>query len=718
MTMYLGLPLVLTSLTIVLVYLVLRKDHRTFTNRLFAGFLLSMGVWASAVFGMRASPDLAHALPWERTILPAAALTGLLFFHFTLSYTGIRRTKWLLKWLYGFVLFIIAISPTSLLAQGMQLKAYGYAPVLGPAFFLFFAGTYLMAILGLFNLFWAHKNSRVYEERNRYLYLIIGGLSSLIGGASDVLPILGLPLYPGAIIGNTTFCLLASVAIVRYHLFDINLIIRRGTSYLLLSALVAIPYVGIIAVFYELFNQAMPLWANLIVVMALSVGLQPAWRKVQGAVDRIFYRGRWDFLRELEDFSQETHNISHLPDITAPLVKLLYRGLQASSVHLLLPATPKSLTVVSATGPYSVDFGIDNRSPLIAWLEGHKSILHRQDLDIIQQLQSLTDKETSTLKRIRAELFFPLKTKTNELVGLLVIGEKLSRQTYSEEDERLVLTVASRMAIELENALLYAREKASREELQKQNEQKTEFLHAVAHELKTPLTAIISSSELLGSELPSPDESPVGRLVNNITHSAWSMDKRITELLDFARMQIGTLKIHAEDIRVGEVIEEVASVLAVLFNNKDQALSLEVPETLPPVRADRDKLEQVLVNLLSNANKFSPSGTGVVLRARGGQARIIVEVEDSAQPITEAEKKRIFEPYYRGENAEKRQRLPGLGLGLTISRRLIELQHGEMWLETREGKGNIFAFSLPVSRAGGEKVVPAEVNDEGFDHRG
>ena len=89
------------------------------------------------------------------------------------------------------------------------------------------------------------------------------------------------------------------------------------------------------------------------------------------------------------------------------------------------------------------------------------------------------------------------------------------------------------------------------------------------------------------------------------------------------------------------------------------------------------------------------------MRARAEDVRIIIEVEDSAQPITESEKARLFQPYYRGDDPEKRQRMPGLGLGLAISKRLIEMQEGEMWITTSQGKGNTFAFSVPAA-------VPAE----------
>jgi len=174
------------------------------------------------------------------------------------------------------------------------------------------------------------------------------------------------------------------------------------------------------------------------------------------------------------------------------------------------------------------------------------------------------------------------------------------------------------------------------------------------------------------------------------------MDGRVTQLLDFAKMQLEDLKIKPRLLEIDLIIKEVASRFLVLFQNKEQSLKLEIPDSLPQVKADREKLEQILVNLLSNANKFSPTGGNITLRVREDGNRIVVEVKDSAPAIPEEEKVKLFDPYYRGEDADKRQRFPGLGLGLAISRKLVELHQGEIWVDSKSRKGNTFAFSLPT----------------------
>lgn len=174
------------------------------------------------------------------------------------------------------------------------------------------------------------------------------------------------------------------------------------------------------------------------------------------------------------------------------------------------------------------------------------------------------------------------------------------------------------------------------------------------------------------------------------------MDKRVSELLDLAKVQIGNLELKVEPTEINVIIEEVASQLDSLFKMKKQSLVLELPDSLSPAKADRERIEQVLLNLMSNANKFSPTGGKITLRAKEIDDRIVVEVQDSAPVITEEDKDKLFDPYYRAGDIDERQRTPGLGLGLAICKRLIELHQGRIWIESEPGKGNSFVFSLPI----------------------
>jgi K+-sensing histidine kinase KdpD len=362
---------------------------------------------------------------------------------------------------------------------------------------------------------------------------------------------------------------------------------------------------------------------------------------------------------------------------------------------LLLRAESGDFNLVASTSSNSTSLTLINRSPVLHWLRVNRGVIEFSDFDNVPQLQAMTKEEKSELTKRDIELMVPLKTKKDELFGLLLIGKKLSQQHYTEEDKQLVANVTDLVAMELENARLYNIEKTIRKELEKQETQRTEFLHTVAHELKTPLTAVLSSSELMADDSLVPDNMKP-KLINNIFRSALMMDRRVTELLDLAKLQIGNLKVDMEPVDMGTILGNVTSQMQVLFQNKNQHFKMEILNSLPEINADRAKLEQVVYNLLSNANKFSPFESEIILRANKKDGQLIIEVEDSAEVIPEDDRGKLFDPYFRSEDSLKKDRYPGLGLGLAISRRLVELHSGEIWWsEAKSGTGNIFSFSIP-----------------------
>ncbi len=229
-------------------------------------------------------------------------------------------------------------------------------------------------------------------------------------------------------------------------------------------------------------------------------------------------------------------------------------------------------------------------------------------------------------------------------------------------------------------------------ELDEQIKRRTEYTRALVHELRTPLTAIISSSEMLGtSDL---EDEVRQRLARNIFRGACNLNKRIDELLDLARSEIGVLKIRYKSLNPLKLIHEVAEDMSLAASRKGQTLILEAPKHLPSIWADKERLQQILLNLISNAIKFNRKRGRVILRASEKDTSIIFEVQDEGKGISSEDLKRLFVPYYRLES--DRERLSGLGLGLTLCKELVELHEGKIWIKSKEGKGSTFSFSIPL----------------------
>jgi signal transduction histidine kinase len=466
MSFYLLLPLIQTLCCLVLIAMVLKGHSRSFTHRLFSLFLLGLTYWGIIIFNMRASPDIEHAYFWERWLVPLGPFISVFFYHFSVRYSGIESKGWLLGLLYFICFAFIPLALTHLVFSGMQLKYYGYAPVLGSIVPIWMLFSYLILVMALLNFIRMFRNPNNADQRNRATYIIIGMSFALAGGVFDILPVIGLPLYPGVIIGNIIFCLLTTVAILKYKLLDIHIVVRKGTAYILTSALISIPFIGVFLLVTYFFEGVRSyLWVYFTLLIALAFALPQFWQRIQQRVDRWFFRNRYDYLKALETFSQESQSITDSERLGATIVKLLIGALRTSSIYVLQPVSLGGdfITVFSSSmnNPAST-IGLRSRDALVRWLERSNSMLSYKDIEIIPQLVGITSQEKQTLQHIGAELIVPLKSPSGQLLVVLILGKKLSEQPYTMEEKQLVATIGSQMVINLENARLYA---ASQQEI-------------------------------------------------------------------------------------------------------------------------------------------------------------------------------------------------------------------------------------------------------------
>ncbi|MDD5190427.1 MAG: HAMP domain-containing sensor histidine kinase [Dehalococcoidales bacterium] len=237
----------------------------------------------------------------------------------------------------------------------------------------------------------------------------------------------------------------------------------------------------------------------------------------------------------------------------------------------------------------------------------------------------------------------------------------------------------------------YEKERKARQDLEAEVQRRVEFTRALVHELKTPLTPIMSSSELLVSGLK---QEPWLSVAKNILRGAGNLNRRIDELLDLARGEIGRLRLRPTRVNVIRLLQQLGGEMMALAANNGQALTVELPPFLPPVWGDEDRLRQIVLNLLINATKFTPEGGKITLRAKDAGQQIIFQVQDTGRGIPEDEQKLLFQAYHRQANDE--ENLSGLGLGLSLCKLLVELHGGKIWAESEPGKGSTFSFSIPV----------------------
>ncbi len=276
-------------------------------------------------------------------------------------------------------------------------------------------------------------------------------------------------------------------------------------------------------------------------------------------------------------------------------------------------------------------------------------------------------------------------------------GDFSARVSMSGTDEltHLAQTINGMLSAlqhsEGELAKLYEKEKQLRQKLETEIKKRIEFTRALVHEIKTPLTPVLASSDLL---LQNAKDKIVHGLAQNIYQGATNLDSRIDELLDLAKGEIGMLRLRLEPIDPRHLLQKIYNEATSVALRNEQYLNIELPASLPTVWIDEERFCQVVLNLLNNAFKFTPSGGQVTLKARQKNANLVVEVHDSGPGIDKEDQQLLFEPYQilKGD----KEHLSGLGLGLSLSKQLVELHGGQIWIESQKGKGSIFGFSLPI----------------------
>ena len=206
---------------------------------------------------------------------------------------------------------------------------------------------------------------------------------------------------------------------------------------------------------------------------------------------------------------------------------------------------------------------------------------------------------------------------------------------------------------------------------------------------------------MLVNELQEKPDSPLLRLARNIYRGASNLNSRVDELLDLARSELNMLQVQTVVMNPRQLLQEVVGETEPMVSRWGQSLILDLPSSLPLIRADEGRLRQIVLNLITNASKFTPEGGKIILRAWQRDTKLVVECQDTGSGIAKEDQGRLFNAYHRVGN--DRERFNGLGLGLTLCKKLVELHGGKIWLESEYGKGSTFIFTLPLA---GEPLEP------------
>ncbi len=407
--------------------------------------------------------------------------------------------------------------------------------------------------------------------------------------------------------------------------------------------------------------------------------------------------------RDLKLAGQVSRQLTTVLDLDELLPQLVEQtraafDLYFVSVFLYQPETQR-LGMVAGTGEAGqntlvtgIGYHLDARPSLVA-----KAGRERHSVIINDVSREEAHAANPYLPNTRSEAVLPMIVR-DELIGVLGLqSDQLER--FGADDMEIFTTLAEQIAIAIKNAQLYEDQIGLAEELRQADQTKSQFLASMSHELRTPLNAIMNFTEMIALEMMGPINNEQKELLDQSLDSAKHLLNLINDILDISKIQAGKLTLFIEeDVNIYAELKTVLGMVEPLLSQKQTPLNLvqDVDDDLPLLTGDKRRVRQILLNLVSNAVKFTDEGT-VTLGIKNHEDHILIAVIDNGPGITSDMQTLIFEPFIQTKDGIKHA--DGTGLGLPITKSLVVAHGGRIWLESVPGEGAAFYVALPTPHA-------------------
>ncbi len=286
----------------------------------------------------------------------------------------------------------------------------------------------------------------------------------------------------------------------------------------------------------------------------------------------------------------------------------------------------------------------------------------------------------------------------DRVFGVIEMEKPLHTQGWAVEEQDIAEGVANDLALALQSARTHQLTQQALDEMREVDKLKSQFLANMSHELRTPLNSIIGFSRVILKGIDGPITDTQEQDLNAIYNAGQHLLGLINDMLDVSRIEAGKMELTFSEVDVKEIIRGVLATAVGLVKDKPIEIRSDVPDDLPLIWADNIRVRQILLNLLSNAAKFTAEGEiGLTVRVEDDEepGKLLITVSDTGQGIEDVDQEKLFEPFSQVD-ASPTRKTGGTGLGLSICHYLVELHGGEIWVDSTPGEGSVFSFTLPI----------------------
>lgn len=320
----------------------------------------------------------------------------------------------------------------------------------------------------------------------------------------------------------------------------------------------------------------------------------------------------------------------------------------------------------------------------------------------------LTPEDARSLQQqvgIKTSMVYPLIVR-DKSIGMMIFSVVKEENEISEQEKWLLTRFTDIVALTVQNAKLYSNLSLTTKHLDEANKHlteldkmKDEFLSLASHELRTPMTAIKGYVWMVQNGKAGPITDTTKNYLDIVYKSTERLIHLVNDMLDISRIESGKTQLHSEPAQFSDLFSQIQTEFSAYSQTKKIAMEFSPLPTLPAITLDKDKILQVLENLVGNAFKFTPEGGKITLSARPVSDTIEVSVSDTGKGMAPEDLPRLFTKFSRlGGDHLTTYSQPGTGLGLYLSKQYVEMHHGQIWAVSELGKGSTFTFSLPVDK--------------------
>ncbi len=737
---------VIVILNILLGFTLVRKNYRNEINISYALITLWTSIWTLGIAFFRYSDDLSVLFFWNKIFIIFAAIIFSSIFHFCLVFphTEIKITNFLRFLIYlPNIIIILAVLTPGVMIEDIVINDWGNESILGRGYIYY--GLYISLLTFISFVILINKFKKSFGRyKIQLVYTILGIFISVIFGATFNLIYILLGNYKYIWLGpyaSFIMFLFIGYAILKHRLMDIRIVARKAVVYLGMSIFVYVIFEGLLWVYNNFFGglySKSSYIAGIFIAPLFVLTFYILDKGLKKFANKYLFYSLYNYQETINRISQELNYYTDLNKVINTIVDNVKKTMKLDRAGVLL--INQKGKIIHYRIAKVIGFNKNNGISLVEdnfltkYLKKAKRPLVREELELLaKEAVSQKDKKSflklyDHMKKIEASVCLPLM-KSGNLIGIIVLGSKISGDAYTKEDLDLLNTLANQASIAIDNARLYKevkdfsktlqqkvdeqtkRLKEANKELRMQNnlnkellEMKSDFLRVVNHQLNTPLSVMRGYFSMMeeGNYTPKQAMPAIKEGLNRINQT-------VADFWDAYELEGERMKMNPQKVDITDIIDKLIKEKKNLPLAKQRKLSIRIEKPdfkVPVVWCDFKKIAHVISNLLDNAVFYTYQGEIVLSYKLEGKDYLKISIKDTGVGLSEEDRKALFQKFSRGKAAVG-MHPDGSGLGLYIARKIIEGNGGEMTVESKgKDKGSTFSFTLPIFKS--QKVKKGE----------